>query len=84
MIDPEYNLMISIALIPVVIGLQFWIRQRRIRRRNEAGEQEFSSLATTLMATLGEGVAVVGSLILVIWIMGGFVRYLFPAIFNAQ
>ncbi|SEP06496.1 hypothetical protein [Nitrosovibrio sp. Nv6] len=80
----EYNLLISLALIPVVIGLQIWVRKRRLGRRNEAGQQEFDSLATTLLSAIIEGMAVISSLILVIWIMGGILRYLFPVMFNAQ
>lgn len=82
--SPEYNLLISLALIPVVFMLQMWVRQRRIRRRNESGQQEFDSLAATLMSAIAEGLAVIGSLILIIWIMGALLRYLFPVIFNAQ
>ena len=80
----EYNLLISIALIPVVVGLQIWIRKRRLSRRNEAGQQEFDSLGATLLSTVIEGLAVISSLILVIWIMGGILRFLFPMMFNAQ
>lgn len=82
--DPIYNLLISVALIPVVIGLNIWVRQRRRQRLNESGDQEFNSLSATLMSTLGEGLAVVASLVLIIWIMGGLARFLFPAIFGAK
>jgi hypothetical protein len=80
----EYNLLISVALIPVVVMLQIWVKKRRLSRRNEAGQQEFDSLATTLLSAIIEGLAVVSSLILVIWIMGGVLRYFFPMMFNAQ
>ncbi|SES92927.1 hypothetical protein SAMN05216412_102232 [Nitrosospira multiformis] len=80
----EYNLLVSLALIPVVIGLQIWVRNRRRSRRNEAGQQEFDSLAATLLSAIIEGVAVISSLLLIIWIMGGILRYLFPMIFNAK
>jgi hypothetical protein len=80
----EYNLLVSLALIPVVIGLQIWVRNRRRSRRNEAGQQEFDSLTATLLSALIEGVAVISSLLLIIWIMGGILRYLFPMIFNAK
>lgn len=82
--SPEYNLLISLALIPVVFMLQIWIRQRRLRRRNESGQQEFDSLGATVVSALAEGLAVISSLLLVIWIMGAVLRYLFPVIFNAQ
>jgi hypothetical protein len=81
---PEYNLLIALGLIPVVIGLQIWVRQRRLSRRNESGQQEFDSLGGTLLSALIEGGAVISSLILLIWIMGGVLRYLFPMMFNAQ
>jgi len=80
----DYNLLISIALIPVVVGLQIWVRKRRLSRRNESGQQEFDSLGTTLLSAVIEGLAVVSSLILIIWIMGGILRFLFPMMFNAQ
>lgn len=68
--DPIYNLLISLTLIPVAIGLNIWVRQRRRRRLNESGEGEFNSLSVTLISTIGEGLAVVSSLMCVIWIMG--------------
>ena len=77
----EYNLLISLALIPAVVGLQI---NRRKRRRNDEGHQEFDSLGATLFSAILEGVAVVSSLVLIIWIMGGILRYLFPMIFNAK
>jgi hypothetical protein len=80
----EYNLIIALALIPIVIWLQVWVRKRRIRRRNESGQQEFDSLGATLLSAIIEGGAVISSLILIIWIMGGILRYLFPVIFNAK
>ena len=80
----EYNLLVSLALIPVVIALQLWVRNRRRSRLNEAGQQEFDSLGATILSTLIEGVAVISSLLLIIWIMGGILRYLFPMIFNAK
>ena len=80
----EYNLLIALALIPVVIWLQIWVRNRRRNRRNEEGQQEFGSLGAMLLSALIEGGAVISSLLLVIWIMGGIVRYLFPMVFNAK
>lgn len=81
---PEYNLLLALALIPAVIWLQVWIRNRRHSRRNETGHQEFDGLGATLLSALIEGAAVVFSLILIIWIMGGVLRYFFPMIFNAK
>ena len=82
--DPIYNLLISFTLIPVAIGLNIWVRQRRRRRLNESGDAEFNSLSVTLISTIGEGLAVVSSLMCVIWIMGGIVRFLFPAMFGTK
>ena len=82
--NPEYNLLMALALIPVVFWLQFWVRKRRQQRRNEAGHQEFDSLGATLLSAIIEGGAVVSSLILIIWVMGGILRYFFPMIFNAR
>ncbi len=81
---PEYNLLMALALIPVVVWLQHWVRKRRHSRRNETGQQEFDSLGATLLSVIIEGGAVVSSLILIIWIMGGILRYFFPMIFNAK
>lgn len=80
---PEFNLLISVLLIPVVIWIHVWIRKRRNSRRNKSGQEEYGSLGSTLITTLGEGVAVLSSLILVIWIAGSILRYLFPAMFGA-
>ncbi|SEL36321.1 hypothetical protein SAMN05216387_10963 [Nitrosovibrio tenuis] len=81
---PEYNLLMALALIPIVFWLQHWVRKRRHLRRNDAGHQEFDSLGATLLSAIIEGGAVVSSLILIIWIMGGILRYFFPMIFNAR
>ena len=80
--SPEFHLLISLLLIPVVIWLHIWVRKRKKSRRNESGQEEFGSLGSTLISTLGEGLAILSSLILIIWIMGSILRYLFPAIFG--
>ncbi len=80
--DPTFSLLISLLLIPVVIWLHVWIRKRKKTRRNESGQEEFGSLGATLISTLGEGLALITSLILVIWILGSILKYLFPAIFS--
>jgi hypothetical protein len=79
---PEFHLLISLLLIPVVIWLHIWVRKRKNSRRNESGQEEFGSLGSTLISTLGEGLAILSSLILIIWIVGSILRYLFPAIFG--
>ena len=82
--DPTFSLLISLLLIPVVIWLHVWIRKRKRTRRNESGQEEFGSLGATLISTLGEGLALITSLILVIWIVGSILKYLFPAIFSTS
>ncbi|MBA4142278.1 MAG: hypothetical protein H0X43_04560 [Nitrosospira sp.] len=82
--DNEYNFLIALALIPAVVGLQIWVRNRRRRHRNETGQLEFGSLGATLFSIVIEGLVVMSSFVLVIWIMGGILRYLFPMVFNAK
>lgn len=80
--SPEFHLLISLLLIPVVIWIHIWVRKRKNSRRNESGQEEFGSLGSTLISTLGEGLAILSSLILIIWIVGSILRYLFPAVFG--
>ena len=68
--DPELNLLISLILIPIAIGLHIWVRKRKESRRNESGQVEFGSLGSTLMSSIGEGLAIITSLILMIMVMG--------------
>lgn len=82
--SPEFRLLISLLLIPVVIWIHIWVRKRKNSRRNESGQEEFGSLGSTLISTLGEGLAILSSLILIIWIVGSILRYLFPAIFGMR
>lgn len=82
--SPEFHLLISLLLIPVVIWIHIWVRKRKNSRRNESGQEEFGSLGSTLISTLGEGLAILSSLILIIWIVGSILRYLFPAIFGMR
>ncbi len=80
--SPEFHLLISLLLIPVVIWIHIWVRKRKNSRRNESGQEEFGSLGSTLISTLGEGLAILSSLILIIWIVGSILRYLFPVVFG--
>ncbi len=82
--DPEFNLLISLLLIPVVIWLHIWVRRRKNSRRNESGQVEFGGLGATLLSTVGEGFAIITSLILLIWIVGSILRYVFPAMFGTH
>ena len=60
-----------LPLFLLFIWLQIWVKKRRLSRRNEIGQQEFDSLGATLLSAITEGAAVVFSLILIIWIIGG-------------
>jgi hypothetical protein len=82
--DPEFNLLISLLLIPVVIWLHIWVRRRKNSRRNESGQVEFDGLGATLLSTVGEGLAIITSLILLIWIVGSILKYVFPAMFGTH
>ena len=82
--DPELNLLASFILVPIAIGLHIWVRKRRESRRNESGQVEFGSLGSTLMSTIGEGLAIITSLILMIMVMGSILKYFFPQIFGTQ
>ncbi len=82
--DPEFNLLISLLLIPVVIWLHIWVRRRKNSKRNESGQVEFGGLGATLLSTVGEGLAIITSLILLIWIVGSILKYVFPAMFGTH
>jgi len=82
--DPELNLLASFILVPIAIGLHIWVRKRKESRRNESGQVEFGSLGSTLISTIGEGVAIITSLILMIMVMGSILKYFFPQIFGTQ
>lgn len=82
--DPEINLLISFILVPIAIWLHIWVRKRKENRRNESGQVEFGSLGATLISTIGEGVAIITSLILMIWVVGSILKYFFPHIFGTQ
>jgi hypothetical protein len=82
--DPEINLLVSFILVPIAIWLHIWVRKRKENRRNESGQVEFGSLGATLISTIGEGVAIITSLILMIWVVGSILKYFFPQIFGTQ
>ena len=68
--DAGLNLLMALFLIPVAIGIHIWVRRRKESRRNDSGDVEFGSLGSTLLSTIGEGLAVITSLILMIMVMG--------------
>ena len=82
--DAGLNLLMALFLIPVAIGIHIWVRRRKESRRNDSGDVEFGSLGSTLLSTVGEGLAVITSLILMIIVMGFTLKYFFPAIFGIQ
>ncbi|MBL79937.1 MAG: hypothetical protein CMH70_07920 [Nitrosomonadaceae bacterium] len=82
--DAGLNLLMSLFLIPVAIWLHIWVRKRKENRRNESGDEEFGSLGSTLISTIGEGIAIITSLILMIMVMGFVLKYFFPQIFGTQ
>ena len=82
--DAGVNLLMALFLIPVAIGLHIWVRRRKESRRNESGDVEFGSLGSTLLSTIGEGLAVITSLILMIMVVGVILKYFFPQIFGVQ
>lgn len=69
------SLLISILAIPFVIVIQLWIKDRRARRRNEDGEEEFATTRQAIVSFLLEGVAVVGGLAILIVAVSGIVRF---------
>lgn len=69
------SLLISLLAIPFVIALQIWVKERRARRRNEEGEEEFKTTRQAMFSFLIEGLAVVGGLAILIAATSGIVNY---------
>lgn len=74
--DAEIALMFSLAAIPVAIWLQLWVKNRRIKRQNTLGEQEFDNTTRAFISIMLEGVAVIGGLIMIIMASGGVIKYI--------
>lgn len=74
--DSLNTLIISVLAIPFVIAIQLWIKERKDRRRNEDGEEEFKTTREALFAFLIEGLAVVGGLAILIAATTGIARYI--------
>ncbi len=74
--DAEIALMISLLIIPLVIWLQIWVRDRKIRRRNEIGDEEFETTSGAFVSIILEGTAMVGGLIMLIVASGGVIKYI--------
>lgn len=73
--DAEIVLMFSLLMIPVAIWLQLWVKNRRKRRRNEMGEEEFENTARAFGSIILEGTAIVGGLIMIIMGSSGVLKY---------
>ncbi|MCO6426800.1 hypothetical protein [Nitrosomonas communis] len=74
--DSLNSLLISVLAIPFVIAIQFWIKERKDRRRNKEGEEEFKTTRQALLAFLIEGIAVVGGLAILIVATTGIAKYI--------
>lgn len=74
--DAEIALMISLLIIPLVIWLQIWVRDRKIRRRNEIGDEEFETTSGAFVSIILEGTAMIGGLIMLIVASGGVIKYI--------
>jgi hypothetical protein len=74
--DAEIALMFSLLTIPVAIWLQLWVKNRREKRKNVLGEEEFENTARAFMSIILEGAAIVGGLIMIIMGSGGIIKYI--------
>ena len=73
--DSLNTLIISVLAIPFVIAIQLWVKERKDRRRNKDGDEEFKTTREALIAFLIEGVAVVGGLAILIAATTGIAKY---------
>ncbi|MBY0498798.1 MAG: hypothetical protein K2P74_04160 [Nitrosomonas sp.] len=74
--DAEIILMFSLLAIPVAIWLQLWVKDRRERRKNTLGEEEFESTSRAFISILIEGTAMIGGLIMIIMATSGVGKYI--------
>lgn len=74
--DAEIILMFSLLAIPVAIWLQLWVKDRRERRKNTLGEEEFESTSQAFISILIEGTAMIGGLIMIIMATSGVGKYI--------
>lgn len=73
------TLFYSILALPVSFMILYWTKVRKDRRRNDMGEIEYKTLGQALTFFIIEGVALVGSLSILITAVSGIVRYLIQA-----
>lgn len=74
--DAEIALMFSLLVIPVAIWLQLWVKNRREKRKNVLGEEEFENTLRAFTSIIIEGAAIVGGLIMIIMGSGGVIKYI--------
>lgn len=74
--DAEIVLMFSLLAIPVAIWLQLWVKDRREKRRNTLGEEEFESTSRAFVSIVVEGTAIIGGLIMIIMATSGVGKYI--------
>lgn len=73
------TLIYSILALPISFMVLYWTKARKDRQRNDAGEIEYKTLGQALTFFIIEGVALVGSLSILITAVSGIVRYLIQA-----
>ncbi len=74
--DAEIALMFSLLAIPAAIWLQLWVKNRREKRKNVLGEEEFENTTRVFVSIILEGTAIVGGLIMIIIGVGGVIKYI--------
>ncbi len=74
--DAEIALMFSLLAIPAAIWLQLWVKNRREKRKNVLGEEEFENTSRVFVSIILEGTAIVGGLIMIIMGAGGVIKYI--------
>ncbi|MBE7526768.1 MAG: hypothetical protein IT526_02645 [Nitrosomonas sp.] len=73
---PIMTLFYSILALPVAFMIIYWTKVRKDKRRNEAGEIEYKTLGEALTFFIVEGIALIGSLSVLITAVSGIVRYI--------
>jgi hypothetical protein len=74
--DAEIVLMFSLLAIPVAIWLQLWVKDRREKRKNVLGEEEFENTSRAFVSIVIEGTAIIGGLIMIIMATSGVGKYI--------
>ncbi|WP_292977219.1 hypothetical protein [Nitrosomonas sp.] len=73
---PIATLLYSIVAFPIAFMILYWVKVRKDRHRNESGEMEYKSLGHALSFFVVEGIALIGSLSILITAISGIVRYI--------